>query len=226
MIEQQIDEFIITYCKPLRASNFAAAKQSLIGTIHQVEQAAKLKETEACAKDCEDLFDIYVKHNVHSEYLKGIKRCSKRLRDKIKDPSWYQATKSDEEQLKPHENVIMEISRERERQIGEEGRSLEHDDKHTRGQMAKAAACYAYIAGVTSRARAIDDFERERYGGSGVIVIRRAWPWSWKWWKPKDRRIDLIRAGALIVAEIERLDRIAVKQARVALAKTKEKNDG
>ena len=31
--------------------------------------------------------------------------------------------------------------------------------------------------------------------------------WSKDWWKPKDKRRDLIRAAALIVAEIERLDR-------------------
>jgi len=30
--------------------------------------------------------------------------------------------------------------------------------------------------------------------------------WAREWWKPKDRRRDLIRAAALIVAEIERLD--------------------
>ena len=30
------------------------------------------------------------------------------------------------------------------------------------------------------------------------------WPWALNWWKPKDRRRDLIRAGALIVAELER----------------------
>jgi hypothetical protein len=33
------------------------------------------------------------------------------------------------------------------------------------------------------------------------------WPWSLHWWKPKSPRRDLIRAAALIVAEIERLDR-------------------
>lgn len=36
------------------------------------------------------------------------------------------------------------------------------------------------------------------------------WPWQRKWWKPKDPRRDLVRAGALIIAEIERIDRAAV----------------
>ena len=44
--------------------------------------------------------------------------------------------------------------------------------------------------------------------GSSLIVIQRMWPgWAWSWWKPKNRRHDLIRAAALIVAEIERIDR-------------------
>lgn len=33
------------------------------------------------------------------------------------------------------------------------------------------------------------------------------WPWDAKWWKPKNTRRDLVRAGALIVAELERMDR-------------------
>jgi hypothetical protein len=40
-------------------------------------------------------------------------------------------------------------------------------------------------------------------------LIDHVWPWSREWWQPKDRRRDLVRAGALIVAEIERLDRAA-----------------
>lgn len=33
------------------------------------------------------------------------------------------------------------------------------------------------------------------------------WPFETSWWKPKNTRSDLIRAAALIVAEIERFDR-------------------
>jgi hypothetical protein len=86
--------------------------------------------------------------------------------------------------MKPHEHVILEIARERERQMSEEGWTPEHDDTHQDGELALAAACYA-----SNRS----DF----------------WPMSWNltWWKPKDRRRNLIRAAALLVAEIERLDR-------------------
>lgn len=33
------------------------------------------------------------------------------------------------------------------------------------------------------------------------------WPWAKAWWKPRDARSNYVRAGALILAEIERLDR-------------------
>lgn len=38
------------------------------------------------------------------------------------------------------------------------------------------------------------------------------WPWSREWWKPKNPRRDLVKAGALIVAEIERLDRLEAQK--------------
>jgi hypothetical protein len=79
--------------------------------------------------------------------------------------------------------VVNEIAAERRRQIEQEGWTTEHDDQHTDGSLADAAAVYL-----------------------GAEV---PWPasWSLEWYKPKNYRRDLIRAGALIVAEIERLDR-------------------
>jgi hypothetical protein len=38
--------------------------------------------------------------------------------------------------------------------------------------------------------------------------VPMGWPWDATWWKPKDRRSNLIRAGALMLAEKERLGRI------------------
>ncbi|MNY70647.1 hypothetical protein D3C86_2088230 [compost metagenome] len=36
------------------------------------------------------------------------------------------------------------------------------------------------------------------------------WPWSEDWWKPSpEPRRNLVKAGALILADIERLDRAA-----------------
>lgn len=83
--------------------------------------------------------------------------------------------------------ALRDIAAERKRQIEQELWTPEHDDEHTGRDLAKAAACYA-----------LDD--------------SRNWPWSWSWWKPKDDRSNLVKAGALIIAEIERLDRAALGQ--------------
>lgn len=97
--------------------------------------------------------------------------------------------------------VIDEIAAERARQIEAEGWTPEHDDQHDNGDMAKAAGCYALqAAGIGT------DWPEGVRNGSTLF-----WPWHRDWWKPKDRRHDLIRAGALLVAEIERLDRAALK---------------
>lgn len=87
--------------------------------------------------------------------------------------------------------VIDEIAAERTRQIEVEGWSPEHDDMHTHEEMAIAAAMYALPA-----------FARN-------LLL---WPWDRKWWKPGKRRRNLIKAAALLVAEIERLDRFEAKK--------------
>jgi hypothetical protein len=62
-------------------------------------------------------------------------------------------------------------------------------------------ACYA------SPERIFVTSERVGRDYKPFTIYYDAWPWADKDWKPKDRRRDLIRAAALIVAEIERLDR-------------------
>ena len=98
--------------------------------------------------------------------------------------------------------VIGEIAAERRRQIDAEGWSAEHDDQHKTGELARAAACYALHVGWLQHPRATG-WPQHPPG---------AWPWDDIWWKPRDPRRDLIRAAALIVAEIERLDRTAAQE--------------
>lgn len=83
--------------------------------------------------------------------------------------------------------AIEDIAAERRRQIEAEGWTPEHDDNHRDGAMAEAAACYCI--------------------GSQYDLRPDRWPWHKDWWKPTTRRRNLIKAAALIVAEIERLDR-------------------
>lgn len=86
-------------------------------------------------------------------------------------------------------SVITEITNERTRQITDEAFTLEHDDEYQEQELAKAAACYA--AG---------DLIRH----SNDIKV---WPLGHEWWKPKDLRRRCVVAAALLVAQIERVDR-------------------
>lgn len=87
-----------------------------------------------------------------------------------------------------------DVLAERQRQIEAEGWTPEHDDAHGAGSMAFAAAAYAVHA----------------HAGPRLSSPLWAWTgWSRDWWKPKGARRDLVRAAALLLAEIERLDRAA-----------------
>ncbi|HGM4825937.1 TPA: hypothetical protein ACKP7E_004918 [Pseudomonas aeruginosa] len=94
----------------------------------------------------------------------------------------------------------LDVQAERRRQVEAEGWTPEHDDGHSHGQMARAAACYA-LAGSS----APND-------GTAALLVSLAWPWDEQWWKPSTARRDLVKACALALAEIERLDRAAATQ--------------
>lgn len=89
--------------------------------------------------------------------------------------------------------AILDVIAERQRQQSVEGWMPEHDDEHCNGELAMAAVCYINETGTVNR-----------NGGKPW-----GWPWDASWWKPKTRRRNLVKAGALILAEIERLDRDA-----------------
>lgn len=88
--------------------------------------------------------------------------------------------------------AVDDIVAERDRQIVHEKFDAFHDDHHGNGELAQAAACYA---------------ENSVDVNGPNNSVPAMWPWHDSWWKPGDRRRDLVKAGALIVAEIERLDR-------------------
>lgn len=98
---------------------------------------------------------------------------------------------------------LADIADERQRQISVEGWTPEHDNSHDKGEMAMAAACYAAPEPVfTKHISAQGQYSNEEY-------FYDAWPWSEQWDKrgKHDRRRRLVIAGALIVAELDRLDR-------------------
>ena len=85
--------------------------------------------------------------------------------------------------------AILDVIAERQRQKAVEGWTSEHDDKYGKSQLLWASSCYVL--------NAIHPFNR----------IPFDWPWTPEWWKPTNPRRDLVKAGALILAEIERIDR-------------------
>ena len=91
------------------------------------------------------------------------------------------------------------IYRERNRQIAKENFDIEHDDCHTKGELGKAAECYCRF-GVRQEIKANAKIAFE--------ISPSDWPWEAEWWKPsKDPIKNLVKAGALIAAEIDRLQR-------------------
>ena len=96
--------------------------------------------------------------------------------------------------------ALLDVMTERVRQVEVEGFERQYDDAYQSRDLAAAAACYAMIAGA---------HQREVFSAPPI-----GWPWAKSWWKPTDPRRDLVKAGALILAEIERLDRAACKAAR------------
>lgn len=48
--------------------------------------------------------------------------------------------------------------------------------------------------------------------GTAALLVSLAWPWDEQWWKPSTARRDMVKACALGLAEIERLDRAAATQ--------------
>lgn len=98
------------------------------------------------------------------------------------------------------------IAEERQRQIEVEGWTPEHDDAHFNNDLANAAATYAMDANCrTAVTNLVPECE--------LAGVPPTWPWDKVWYKPTpdDRVRELAKAGALIAAEIDRLNRIKEK---------------
>jgi len=92
------------------------------------------------------------------------------------------------------EDGVGRIAAERLRQISNEGWTPEHDAEHIHGELAVAGVCYANEAILWNYAHADGDYPDE-------------WPFEEAAWKPaeNDPIRNLVKAGALIAAEIDRL---------------------
>lgn len=86
------------------------------------------------------------------------------------------------------------IAEERRRQMSDEGWTPTLDDNWIDGQLQRAAECYLKAPDISQV--------------PNVIYPPGSWPWEDPAWKPKSRLANLVRAGALLQAERDRLKRI------------------
>jgi hypothetical protein len=101
-------------------------------------------------------------------------------------------------------NGVELITAERQRQIEAEGWTPEHDDEHIFGQLCEAAVCYAHYTWQRLAYPKAPPLSPESF----TSQPGRLWPWNPSWWKPSiDPIRNLVKAGALIAAEIDRLQR-------------------
>ena len=97
------------------------------------------------------------------------------------------------------------IMQERHRQVRAEGWTESHDKQHNIGELAEAGAGYALSI--------VAEIKIDQTGAVGDRDYRmrscspNGWPWGFEWWKPTpdDFVRQLTKAGALIAAEIDRL---------------------
>jgi hypothetical protein len=74
----------------------------------------------------------------------------------------------------------------------------DQDEEYVNGDLALAGACYA-----------VEAVKQATETEGAMRLAPEAWPWMAASWKPHDQRRNLVKAGALILAEIDRLDRAA-----------------
>lgn len=91
----------------------------------------------------------------------------------------------------PQTAAARDVLAERQRQVEQEGWTPARDDQCDDRELAMAAAGYIMAGKLETAPRP------------------KHWPWPIEWWKPRGLRRNLVRAGALVLAEIERLDRAA-----------------
>lgn len=91
-----------------------------------------------------------------------------------------------------HSNGSQLISLERRRQVVEEGYDARHDKGETVNNLIQAAMAYCEVC----------------FTGNTVLdSLKFGWPWRTTCFKPKDYKRNLVRAGALIAAAIDKLEK-------------------
>lgn len=106
--------------------------------------------------------------------------------------------------METNTDFVSLVQEERQRQEIHEGWTPEHDDSHTKGELARAGLCYLRHAHYMSVLE--PQVSEESYRN---VPCPADWPWDVSWWKPYDVQRDMIRGAALICAEGDRMIRAA-----------------
>lgn len=109
---------------------------------------------------------------------------------------------NNQNQLTLQSQAMIDVFNERQRQIEKEGYSTANDDLYEENELVRAGA--GYVNHVVGRSWTFNKEMPEVYQNEEVPEF---WPWDDNFWKPKSPRKDLVRAAALLIAEIERIDR-------------------
>lgn len=176
---------------PIPPAALLPAERECCGTFEGSEHRATCKT----ARDWQDVVHTLLGH---AEFL--------RAEGKTEMPQWFDALAEKIARAPAEREALTDAARdvlaERSRQVEAEGWTPEHDDEHRDHSMAIAAACYS-LADVRA-ALAVE-----------TVRVDELWLWTgWdsSWFKPKDKRRNMVRAAALLLAEIERIDRAAMAQ--------------
>lgn len=195
--EALLDELEYYKSREERVTRLVLDNQTSWDELHKKLKAAEKHKAEVDAlkaqiAELESFRTAYMEWSAKTDWLQTDKRL-----DVLKPWGKHRADvlKAYIEYLEPRAstNAAADVLAERQRQITTEGWTPEHDDEHCNNEMAMAAVCYINETGTVNR-----------NGGKPW-----GWPWDASWWKPNARRRNLVKAGALILAEIERIDRSA-----------------
>lgn len=92
-----------------------------------------------------------------------------------------------------------DVIAEKDRLVREKYLTTDSIDCFKEGEISSAAICYVlHWLNISHSA----------YASTAHKLVTYLWPFSRIYWKPKDRRHDLVHATALLILEGERLDRL------------------
>lgn len=101
------------------------------------------------------------------------------------------------------------IAVKRQRQITAHGYDASNDDAYERGQLICAAMCYASVPLLRLT------YKPDAAEAQVIEMMSATWPWDEEFWNPDADAVEnLVNAGALIAAEIDRLQRLSVAPAK------------